>query len=51
VKDADIAAARIRELGGSMLDEPVDTPFGRMAHATDPRGTLFTIIRLPERTS
>lgn len=51
VKDADVTAARIRELGGSMLDEPVDTPFGRMAHATDPRGTLFTIIRLPERTS
>jgi predicted enzyme related to lactoylglutathione lyase len=50
VEDADAAAARIRELGGSLLDEIVDTPFGRLVHATDPRGTLFTIIRLPERT-
>lgn len=46
--DADAAAARIRELGGALLDEPVDTPFGRIVHATDPLGTLFTIIRLPE---
>lgn len=51
VKDADAAAARIRELGGSLLDEVVDTPFGRLVHATDPLGTLFTIIRLPERNS
>lgn len=50
VEDADAAAGRIRELGGSLLDEPVDTPFGRMAHASDPLGTLFTFIRLPERT-
>jgi uncharacterized protein len=48
VKDADLAAGRVRELGGAMLDEPVDTPFGRMAHATDPLGTLFTLIRLPK---
>lgn len=50
VADADAAAARIRELGGSMLDEPIDTPFGRIAHAVDPLGTPFTILRLPERT-
>lgn len=50
VEDADGAAARVRELGGSLLDEIVDTPFGRLVHATDPLGTLFTIIRLPERT-
>lgn len=50
VADVDAAAARIRELGGSLLDDPVDTPFGRMAHATDPLGTLFTIISSPEGT-
>jgi len=50
VSDADASAARIRELCGALLDEPVDTPFGRIAHATDPLGTLFTIIRLPERS-
>lgn len=49
VADADAAAARVRELGGALLDEPVDTPFGRVVHATDPLGTLFTMIRLPER--
>ena len=51
VADADLSAARIRELGGALLDHPVDTPFGRMVHATDPLGTLFTIIRLPESRS
>ncbi len=50
VEDADAAAARIRELGGSLLDAVVDTPFGRVVHATDSLGTLFTIIRLAERT-
>lgn len=49
VEDADAAAARVRELGGSMLDDPVDTPFGRLAHAVDPLGTLFTVLQLPER--
>lgn len=50
VADADLTAARVRELGGAMLDDPVDTPYGRLAHAVDPLGTLFTILRLPERT-
>jgi predicted enzyme related to lactoylglutathione lyase len=48
--DADAAAAHIRELGGSLLDQPVDTPYGRVVHATDPLGTLFTIVQLPEKT-
>ncbi|WP_395639547.1 VOC family protein [Pseudolysinimonas sp.] len=51
VEDADAAAARVRELGGALLDHPVDTPFGRMVHASDPLGTLFTLIRLPETRS
>lgn len=50
VSDADLSAARVRELGGALLDEVIDTPFGRLVHATDPLGTLFTIIRLPERS-
>ena len=48
VADADAAAAQVREHGGSMLDDPIDTPYGRLAHAVDPLGTLFTLIRLPE---
>ena len=51
VADADRAAARIRELGGALLDEPVDTPFGRTVHGVDPLGTLFTLIRLPDSRS
>lgn len=47
VADADRAAALVREHGGAMLDEPTDTPYGRMAHAVDPGGALFTIITLP----
>jgi len=50
VADTDATAARIRELGGALLEEPVDTPYGRMARATDPVGTLFTIIRLATRS-
>jgi predicted enzyme related to lactoylglutathione lyase len=45
VADADATAATIAELGGTMIDQPVDTPFGRMAHAKDAAGSPFTIIQ------
>lgn len=48
VADVDASAARIRELGGALLDHPVDTPYGRVVHATDPLGTLFTVVQRPE---
>jgi uncharacterized protein len=47
VADADAAAAKITELGGSVLAEPFDTPVGRMAVATDPQGAAFSIIQPP----
>jgi uncharacterized protein len=45
VADADAAAARTAELGGSVLAEPMDTPVGRMAFLRDPHGAAFAIIR------
>jgi predicted enzyme related to lactoylglutathione lyase len=45
VADADATAAKITELGGSILAQPFDTPAGRMAAATDPQGAAFSIIK------
>lgn len=47
VDDADHVAALVREHGGAMLDDPVDTPFGRVARVVDPGGALFTILTSP----
>lgn len=44
VADADATAARIIELGGSVLEAPVDTPFGRQGSAADPTGAAFRFI-------
>jgi predicted enzyme related to lactoylglutathione lyase len=44
VDDANATAAQITQLGGTMLTEPTDTPFGRMAHALDYAGVPFSII-------
>lgn|GEM_PF-15026 len=43
VQDADVAAARVIELGGSVLDQPADTPYGRMATVADPGGAVFRL--------
>jgi uncharacterized protein len=44
VADADTAAARARELGATVLDEPVDVgPVGRMAVVRDPRGAVLSL--------
>lgn len=45
VEDADAAAERVRELGGSLLDGPIDSPFGRVATVADPEGASFQIIQ------
>jgi predicted enzyme related to lactoylglutathione lyase len=49
VADADAAAAKITELGGSVLVGPFDMPVGRMAVATDPQGAAFSIIKLADQ--
>ncbi len=44
VTDTDAAVARAVELGGSVQQDPVDSPFGRMAALVDPQGARFKVI-------
>jgi uncharacterized protein len=46
VEDADATAAKVTELGGSVMVAPFDSPVGRMAVLTDPQGAVFSIIKL-----
>jgi hypothetical protein len=49
VEDADAAAARATELGGSLMTGPMDIPgIGRFAVLTDPNGAAFSVIALAE---
>lgn len=48
VADTDAAAARVRQLGGAVLREPRDSPYGRLAQVTDPEGAPFAVIRLDD---
>jgi hypothetical protein len=41
VDDADAAASKARELGGSVVSGPVDAPWSRTVVITDPRGAMF----------
>ena len=45
VADADAFGARAVELGGTVLDQPKDTPYGRLATLTDPMGAAFKILQ------
>jgi predicted enzyme related to lactoylglutathione lyase len=45
VGDADATAAKIAELGGTILVPPFDTPVGRIAVAQDPQGAVFSILK------
>ncbi|MCU1602444.1 MAG: Glyoxalase/bleomycin resistance protein/dioxygenase [Frankiales bacterium] len=47
VPSADDAAAAVAPAGGTLLSDPFDTPFGRMAPAQDPAGHPFWITQLP----
>ena len=42
IDDADAAAARATELGGSVLVAPLDGPYVRLTVLADPEGTSFT---------
>lgn len=44
VDDADAALAKVTELGGSVLQGPDDTPYGRLAVVADPTGAVFRIV-------
>lgn len=47
VGDADATAARAVELGGSVVQEPEDTPYGRLATLADPSGAQFKLLQPP----
>ena len=44
VADADVALKRIGELGGATVVAAEDTPYGRLATATDPTGAQFKLV-------
>jgi uncharacterized glyoxalase superfamily protein PhnB len=41
VDDVDAAVARVREAGGTVIEEPSQQPYGKMAQCTDDQGTRF----------
>lgn len=43
VDDVERALAQVADLGGSTVDGVHDTPYGRLAAATDPTGALFKL--------
>jgi uncharacterized protein len=43
--DVDAGFDRARELGGTLLSEPRDSAYGRMAPVRDPQGGVFSLIR------
>jgi uncharacterized protein len=45
VTDADATAAKIGELGGSVMVAPFDTPIGKMAVVADPQGAVFSLFQ------
>jgi uncharacterized protein len=47
VADADQAAARAQELGGTVLLPPMDIPVGRFTVVADPQGATFSAAAVP----
>jgi hypothetical protein len=45
VDDTDVAVAKVKALGGSVVMDPHDTPYGRLAIVTDPAGAQFKLRR------
>jgi uncharacterized protein len=43
VDDVDGAVDKVRALGGAVVADPVDTPYGRLATVTDPAGAEFKL--------
>jgi predicted enzyme related to lactoylglutathione lyase len=43
--DVDAGFDRARELGGELLSEPFDSPYGRYARLRDPQGAVFSLIQ------
>lgn len=50
VDDTDAAATTAAQQGGTVRQEPEDTPYGRLAVVSDPFGAVFAVIRSEEGT-
>jgi uncharacterized protein len=48
VDNTDASLTKIVGLGGSVVTAAEDTPYGRLATAADPTGTLFKLVQSPE---
>jgi uncharacterized protein len=46
VADVDATVAAVNRLGGAVIDEAVDTPYGRLATVADPAGAPFKLRTL-----
>ena len=46
VEDVDAAVARVREAGGTVIEEPAQQAYGKMAQCTDDQGTRFYLGEL-----
>jgi predicted enzyme related to lactoylglutathione lyase len=51
VDDCDATVAKAKELGGAVMQGPMDIPAGRMAVIADPQGAMFMVITLAEPAS
>lgn len=48
VEDADAAVKRVADNGGSVVAEPTDSPYGRIAVISDPQGAVLSIMKLAD---
>jgi predicted enzyme related to lactoylglutathione lyase len=48
VDDCDAAAAKVKELGGNVMREPMDIEPGRFAVLADPTGAAFCVMKLKD---
>ena len=51
VEDASATADRVRELGGQVFGDVIDTPQGPMAAVSDPQGGMFLVIAVTQPAS
>ena len=45
---ADASLAKVKELGGKIIDGPDDSPFGRIATIADPSGAQLQLCAISE---
>lgn len=50
VEDTDASVEKAKELGGTIVFGPIDSPAGRLAMVTDHSGAAFAVIALSEET-